>query len=78
MKEKELTDEYASFARAFPSLVHSCGLAQAVAFALAREHAGPYLQDLAKILTQVEEKVARSPETLAEITREQPVPAYTL
>jgi CRISPR-associated protein Cmr5 len=29
-------DEFASFAKRFPSLIHSCGLAQAVAFAQAK------------------------------------------
>ncbi|WP_037586643.1 type III-B CRISPR module-associated protein Cmr5 [Stenoxybacter acetivorans] len=37
--EKKDADKkkYRSFARSFPSLVHSCGLAQAIAFAQAKE-----------------------------------------
>ena len=46
-----LPEKYASFARSFPSLVHTCGLAQAVAFAKAKSH-GQYLDDLAAILTK--------------------------
>lgn len=46
--------EYRSFAREFPTLVHTCGLAQAVAFAQAKgaksaDHRN-YLDDLAAVL----------------------------
>ena len=40
---------YSSFALAFPSLVHSCGLAQALAFAQAKGRAD-YLSDLENVL----------------------------
>lgn len=40
--------EYLSFARQFPTLVHSCGLAQALAFADAKEH-HDLLDDLAAV-----------------------------
>lgn len=44
-------DEYRSFAREFPTLVHTCGLAQAVAFAQAKKgHHQQYLDDLAAVL----------------------------
>lgn len=42
-------EEYSSFALAFPSLVHSCGLAQALAFAQAKGRAD-YLSDLERVL----------------------------
>lgn len=42
-------DEYASFARKFPALIHSCGLAQAVAFALAKKQF-EYAGGLAEVL----------------------------
>ena len=42
-------EEYSSFALAFPSLVHSCGLAQALAFAQAKGRAD-YLSDLENVL----------------------------
>lgn len=45
-------DKYSQLAKKFPALVHSCGLAQAVAFVDAKEEdAGPlYLQDLACVM----------------------------
>lgn len=43
--------KYKSFARTFPSLIHTCGLAQAVAFAEAKEEYHLFLEDLAKVLT---------------------------
>jgi CRISPR-associated protein Cmr5 len=46
-----ITDEYRSFAREFPTLVHQCGLAQAVAFALAKGgQQEEYARDLAAVL----------------------------
>ena len=49
--QSSLTDEYRSFAREFPSLVHSCGLAQAVAFARAKGgQQQDYVGDLAAVL----------------------------
>jgi CRISPR-associated protein Cmr5 len=47
--------EYRSFALAFPSLIHSCGLVQAVAFAESRNDG--YVKDLAKVLNAAEAKV---------------------
>jgi CRISPR-associated protein Cmr5 len=44
-----LDGEYVAFAKKFPALVHSCGLAQAIAFALAKKKA-PYVNDLAAVL----------------------------
>jgi CRISPR-associated protein Cmr5 len=41
--------EYVSFAKKFPALIHTCGLAQAVAFALAKRETD-YLADLAAVL----------------------------
>ena len=36
LNEKQFK-EYTSFAKKFPALIHTCGLAQAVAFALAKK-----------------------------------------
>lgn len=41
--------EFISFAREFPSLIHSCGFAQAVAFAKAKKRE-TYLSDLMEVL----------------------------
>lgn len=47
-------EKYLSFARGFPSLIHSCGLVQALSFAKAKsakyEHQGYFLEDLKQIL----------------------------
>src|SRR5262245_54775334 len=69
--------EYRSFAREFPTLMHQCGLAQAVAFAQAKgSHQGDYIEDLAAVLKAAgHEDIARS-EVLAERTRALPVTAY--
>lgn len=47
-RQSESRDEYKTFAMRFPALVHSCGLAQAVAFAQQKNEA--YLGDLKNIL----------------------------
>lgn len=47
--EKDIGDDYRQFAKRFPALVHSCGLAQAVAFAQAKDK-DDYLDDLAKVM----------------------------
>src|SRR5205085_3284793 len=51
-----VTEEYRSFAREFPTLVHQCGVAQAVAFARAKapksEAHRHYSDDLAAVLTK--------------------------
>jgi CRISPR-associated protein Cmr5 len=41
--------EYMSFSKKFPALVHTCGLAQAVAFALAKQEVD-YIADLTAVL----------------------------
>jgi len=74
LNEKE-RDKYTSFAGSFPSLVHACGLAQAVAFARAKNH-GQYLDDLAAVLRAAGHSEAPSAEALEQVTREHPVPAY--
>ena len=47
----EKLPDYRRFAQAFPTLIHTCGLAQATAFARAKgEEQGEVLDDLAKVL----------------------------
>jgi len=61
--DKEYSGKYLTFARKFPSLIQSCGLVQAVAFALARSKAandigaanekkGPY-EEVVKALAKI-------------------------
>ncbi|NLL37339.1 MAG: CRISPR-associated protein Cmr5 [Fretibacterium sp.] len=51
----EKFEDYKSFALAFPALVHSCGLAQALGFAESKDKKD-YLNDLEKVLTDIEQK----------------------
>src|SRR5437016_1413625 len=47
-------DRYASFAKELPTLIHTCGLAQAVAFALSKgEDNEDCANDLAAVLAQI-------------------------
>ena len=45
--------DYTSFALAFPALIHSCGLAQAVAFATAKKQAD-YLADIQEVFNAID------------------------
>lgn len=73
--DRQRSKEYASFARSFPSLIHSCGLAQAVAFAMAKEHKD-YAGDLADILKAAGHPEAASADALDKTARTTPVAAY--
>ncbi len=79
-RQQKLANEFTSFARSFPSLIHACGLAQAVAFAEAkgtksRQHR-EYLEDLAAVLSAVGYSDAATPDALACATRESSVLPY--
>jgi CRISPR-associated protein Cmr5 len=50
--KREQSEDYLSFARSFPALIHTCGLAQAVVFAQAKGQK-VYLADLAAVLHSV-------------------------
>ncbi len=47
-------DDYSNFAYAFPALIHSCGLVQAVAFASAKGK-GDYIADLQAVFDQADQ-----------------------
>lgn len=83
--ERKPGREFKSFARSFPSLIHSCGLAQAVAFARAkgaankgkkRKPPGEYLDDLAAVIAAAGHAEAASADGLERATREHPVATY--
>lgn len=74
IKTRAPNQEFASFARSFPALIHACGLAQSVAFG--QEKHSDYLDDLAVVLAAVGHRETASVEGLARATREQPVAAY--
>ena len=63
-------DEYNSFALSFPSLVHSCGLAQALAFAQAKQKQG-YIKDLETVLEGIEQS------GICKLSREADLTNYT-
>ena len=65
--EKKVSDEYRQFAKRFPALLHSCGLAQAVAFAQSKDK-NVYLDDLASVMGISKDKVPGG-QMLAEISR---------
>ena len=77
--------EYVTIAKKFPSLVHTCGLAQAVAFYEAKGKTKPgkpekphirYLKDLAAVLTAVGHQQIGTVEQLAKKVREEPLSGY--
>ncbi|MBA4192330.1 MAG: CRISPR-associated protein Cmr5 [Planctomycetaceae bacterium] len=72
---RTLKKEYSTFARKFPALVHACGLAQAVAFAVAKKETD-YLADLAAVLTAGGHQNVPNPDALAALTRTVPVSGY--
>lgn len=75
--KQKLSKEFRSFAREFPSLVHSCGLAQAVAFALAKGgHQLEYADDLAGVLEAAVHRDANTAQALANQTRSLSVIPY--
>ncbi len=53
-RQGEGFEEYCNFAYAFPALVHSCGLVQAVAFASAKKK-DDYIEDLQTVFNQVDD-----------------------
>lgn len=70
-------EKFTGFAREFPTLVHSCGLAQAVAFALAKGgHQEHYLNDLAAVLLAAGYTTITSSDRLEEKARTAPVAEY--
>lgn len=61
--------EFVSFAKKFPALIHTCGLAQAVAFALAKQQVD-YIEDLAAVLKASGHPEVSSAHTLQKQTQE--------
>ena len=61
VKDKGNNEKYCSFALSFPSLVHSCGLAQAVSFAESKDR-GDYLGDLNTVLGVVQGEAVDLPQ----------------
>ena len=82
---KEDFKEYVTVVKKFPSLVHTCGLAQAVAFYEAKGNTKPgkpekphlrYLKDLAAVLTSVGHQQIVTVEQLTNKVRTEPISGY--
>lgn len=69
------TEEYVAFAKRFPALIHTCGLAQAVSFALAKKETD-YLDDLAAVLSACGHDSIADAGALAENSRNTQLSAY--
>lgn len=67
--------EYRTFAKKFPALIHTCGLAQAVTFALAKQE-NDYIEDLAAVLRESGHAEITSAQALHERARTQPLSGY--
>ena len=74
-KYGEPKKEYVSFAKTFPALIHTCGLAQAVAFALAKKEI-EYVEDLAAVLNGSRHPEISSAQILHDQTRTLPLNGY--
>jgi CRISPR-associated protein Cmr5 len=82
---KDEFKEYVTIAKKFPSLVHTCGLAQAVAFYEAKGKTKPgkpekphirYLKDLAAVLTAIGHQQIGTVEQLTNKVRAEPLSGY--
>jgi CRISPR-associated protein Cmr5 len=71
----ELDKEYVSFAKKFPALIHTCGLAQAVAFALAKQEKD-YITDLTEVLRAASHSEITDRESLDHHARSQQLSGY--
>ncbi len=58
-------EQYTTFAKKFPALIHTCGLAQAIAFAQAKKE-DDYLTDLTTVLHEARCCGATTAEDLAD------------
>lgn len=76
-KNGNMFSEYTAFAKKFPALIHTCGLAQAVAFALAKKGVpSDYTADLAAVLSAGGHTEVTGAASLGEHTRADVVPSY--
>ena len=67
--------DYVSFAKKFPALIHTCGLVQAVAFALAKDHTD-YVEDLAAVLKAGGHPLVNSSQSLDNQARNETLTGY--
>lgn len=67
--------EYTTVAKKFPALIHTCGLAQAVAFAQAKKDLD-YLDDLAAVLAAAGHREITNSDALGSQSRERNLTGY--
>jgi CRISPR-associated protein Cmr5 len=53
VSQRKISDKYKTAAKKFPALIHTCGLAQAVAFGLAKSEHHEYMDDLAVVINSL-------------------------
>jgi len=72
-KNTEIFDDYCRFSSSFPALIHSCGLAQALSFAEAKNksYIESYIDDLQTVLDSVEKAG-----NIAELSRSEGIEDY--
>jgi CRISPR-associated protein Cmr5 len=67
--------EYRTVAKKFPSLIHTCGLAQAIAFYQAKGHTD-YLDDLSRVVSRAGHPEITNAQSLAEHSRTDQLSVY--
>lgn len=75
IRARQPGQEFSSFARSFPAVVHSCGLAQAVAFAKSKERTD-FIGDLAAVLQAAGHPELTTADQLEAAARTAEVPGY--
>jgi len=73
--QKKPEEKYSSFAKKFPALIHTCGLAQAVAYGLAKKETD-YIQDLTEVLRAAGHSEITDREPLEHQARNQQLDGY--
>jgi CRISPR-associated protein Cmr5 len=73
--QKKPDKEYVTFAKKFPALIHTCGLAQAVAFARAKKQAN-YIADLTDVLRAADHSEMTGQDPLDRHARTQQLTGY--
>ena len=66
---RAISDKYKTFSKKFPALIHTCGLAQAIAFGMAKKENHDYLDDLAVVLQSLGHQL-KDPAELDKTARE--------
>lgn len=74
--QRKIADKYKTAAKKFPALIHTCGLAQAVAFGLAKSEHHEYMDDLAAVMKELGYQEITSREALDAASRSEHLSGY--